>query len=138
MAHCKSVGSGEKALISLGRYLYRGVIREQDILACANGRVSFRYRHAKTGKSEKRSLTGVDFRWRILQYVLPKGFRRARHFGLLPLLLTFDPNRFKPPRKERPPMLCSCCGAEMAIVRTRIRAMSSAVVAVVPRIGVAL
>jgi hypothetical protein len=42
VAHCQSVGSGEKALISLGRYLYRGVIREQDILACENGRVSFR------------------------------------------------------------------------------------------------
>jgi len=36
-----------------GRYLYRGVIREQDILACANSRVSFRYRRAETGKSEK-------------------------------------------------------------------------------------
>jgi hypothetical protein len=47
VAHCQSVGSGEKALIYLGRYLYRGVIREQDILACENGRVSFRYRNAK-------------------------------------------------------------------------------------------
>lgn len=99
---------------------------------------SFRHRHAETGKSEKGSLTGAEFLWRILQYVLPKGFRRARHFGLLPLLLKFDPNRFKPPRKERPPMLCSCCGALMTIVRTRIRPTSSAVVAVVPRIGVAL
>jgi hypothetical protein len=26
---CKNVGSGEKALIYLGRYLYRGVIREK-------------------------------------------------------------------------------------------------------------
>jgi hypothetical protein len=60
-------------LIYLGRYLYRGVIREQDILACENGRVSFRYRNAQTGKSEKRSLTGADFLWLILQHVLPKG-----------------------------------------------------------------
>ncbi len=30
----KSVGSGTKALIYLGRYLYRGVIRENDIIAC--------------------------------------------------------------------------------------------------------
>jgi len=42
VAHCKSVGSGEKALIYLGRYLYRGVIREQDIVACENGQVGFR------------------------------------------------------------------------------------------------
>jgi hypothetical protein len=50
VAHCQSVGSGEKTLITLGRYLYRGVIHEQDILACENGRVSFRYRNAETGK----------------------------------------------------------------------------------------
>jgi Putative transposase len=49
---CKSVGSGEKALIYLGRYLYRGVIAEKDIAACGNGEVSFRYRNAKTGMSD--------------------------------------------------------------------------------------
>jgi len=50
--------------------------------------------------------------------VLPKGFRRARHFGflhahrkrliaLLRLLLKFDPNRFKPPRNTPPAMVCN-------------------------------
>ena len=29
---CKNVGRGEKALAYLGRYLYRGVIQEKDIL----------------------------------------------------------------------------------------------------------
>ncbi|MCP4994994.1 MAG: transposase, partial [Gammaproteobacteria bacterium] len=29
---CQSVGPGDKALVCLGRYLYRGVIREKDIL----------------------------------------------------------------------------------------------------------
>jgi len=148
VAHCKSVGSGEKALIYLGRYLYRGVIREQDLLACDNGRVSFRYRNAKTGKVEKRALAGVDFLWLILQHVLPRGFRRARNFGflhanckrligLLQRLLKFDPSRFTPPRKERPAMLCSCCGAVMAIVRTRIRSTSPGGVVVPPAVGVA-
>jgi len=149
VAHCQSVGSGEKALIHLGRYLYRGVIREQDIVACENGRVSFRYRNAQTGKSERRTLSGVDFLWLILQHVLPKGFRRARNFGflhanckrliaLLHLLLKFDPSRFKPARKERPAMLCACCDAVMAIVRTRIRPTSPAVVPDLPRVGVAI
>jgi len=133
----------------LGRYLYRGVILEQDIVACEKGRVSFRYRNAQTGKSERRTLSGVDFLWLILQHVLPKGFRRARNFGflhanckrliaLLHLLLKFDPSRFKPARKERPAMLCACCGAVMAIVRTRIRATSSAAVPDLPRVGVAI
>jgi hypothetical protein len=40
---CKSIGSGEKALIYLGRYLYRSVIREKDIVSCKDGLVSFRY-----------------------------------------------------------------------------------------------
>jgi hypothetical protein len=149
VAHVKSVGSGEKALVYLGRYLYRGVIREADILSCDNGRVSFSYRNADTGKLEKRSLAGADFLWLIVQHVLPKGFRRARNFGflhanckrligLLHLLLKFDPSRFTPPRKERPPMLCACCGAVMAIVRTRIRSTSLGVVAVPPVGGVAI
>jgi len=149
VAHCKSVGSGEKALIYLGRYLYRGVIRETDILACENGQVSFCYRNAQTGKLEKRSLAAADFLWLIVQHVLPKGFRRARNYGflhanckrlvgLLHLLLKFDPNRFKPPRKERPPMLCSCCGAVMTIVRTRIRSKSPGVIAVTPVVAVAI
>ncbi|HRQ97685.1 MAG TPA: transposase, partial [Candidatus Accumulibacter phosphatis] len=142
VAHCQSVGSGDKALIDLGRHLYRGVIREQDILACENGRVRFRYRNAQTGKSARRTLSGVDFLWLTLQHVLPKGFRRARNFGFLHAnckrliaLLQSDAKRFMPARKERPAMLCACCGAVMAIVRMRIRATSSAVV---PRIGVAI
>ena len=43
LVDCKAVGTGAKALVYLGRYLYRGVIREQDILACHNGQVTFRY-----------------------------------------------------------------------------------------------
>lgn len=133
VAHCKSVGAGQKALIYLGRYLYRGVIREQDILLCHDDRVTFRYRDAKTGRLEKRSLAGADFLWLILQHVLPRGFRRARNYGflhanckrlivLLQLLLHFDPARFTPPQKPRPLVCCPCCGAVMMIVRTRIRA----------------
>ncbi|MDP1911697.1 transposase [Brevundimonas sp.] len=147
VAHCKAVGAGQKALIYLGRYLYRGVIREQDILACHNGRVSFRYRDAETGRLEKRSLAGADFLWLVLQHVLPRGFRRARNYGflhanckrlivLLHLLLRFDPARFVPPRKLRPLVRCPCCGAVMMVVRTRIRAAPAAAVTDPPVSGV--
>jgi len=129
---CQSVGSGEKALVYLGRYLYRGVIAEKDIVACNNAQVSFRYRNAKTGKVELRTVPGAHFLWLVLQHVLPKGFRRARNFGflhpnckrliaLLHLLLRFAPGRALAWVKERAPILCSCCGAVMVIVRTRIR-----------------
>lgn len=133
---CKSVGSGEPALIYLGRYLYRGVIRECDIVACHHGQVSFRYRNAKTGRLERRTVSGADFLWLVLQHVLPKGFRRARNFGflhpnckrliaLLQVLLKFAPGRTMAWVKARAPILCACCGAVMVIVKTRIRAMAS-------------
>ena len=80
---CKSVGTGEKALTYLGRYLYRGVIQEKDILACRQGKVTFRYQHSKTQQMRTRTLSGPKFLWLILQHVLPKGFRRARNFGFL-------------------------------------------------------
>jgi hypothetical protein len=129
---CKSVGSGEPALIYLGRYLYRGVIAEKDIVASNDGQVCFRYRNAKTGRMEQRTVSGAQFLWLVLQHVLPKGFRRARNFGflhpnckrliaLLHLLLRFAPGRALAWIKERAPILCSCCGAVMVIVRTRIR-----------------
>ena len=131
---CKSVGNGEKALIYLGRYLYRGVISENDIVACADGQVGFRYRDGKTGKTERRTVSGAHFLWLVLQHVLPKGFRRARNFGflhpnckrlitLLHVLLKFDPGRALAWVKQRAPILCTCCGAVMTIMRTRIRTL---------------
>lgn len=80
---CKSVGSGEKTLIYLGRYLYRGVIREKDIIACKDGRVTFRYRNAKAVKMEHRTVSGAYFLWLVLLHVPRKGFRCARNFSFL-------------------------------------------------------
>lgn len=129
---CKSVGTGEKALIYLGRYLYRGVIREQDILSNQGGHVRFAYQNGRTKKRELRRLPGAEFLWLILQHVLPKGFRRARNFGflhpnckrtiaLLQIVLKFDPNRLLPLIKARPVMLCQCCGAPMQIMQTMMK-----------------
>ncbi|MGA7980963.1 MAG: IS91 family transposase [Chromatiaceae bacterium] len=128
---CQCVGAGEKALVYLGRYLYRGVIREKDILACENGQVTFRYKNAKTKRSETRTVSGAKFLWLILQHVLPKGFRRARNFGflhpnskrliaLLQVLFAVDPTRAVARIKPRPPLACPCCGGDMKIVKTRI------------------
>jgi len=128
---CKSVGSGEKALVYLGRYLYRGVIQEKDIIACEKGTVTFRYQNAKTKKTEYRTVTGENFLWLILQHVLPKGFRRARNFGflhpnskrliqLLQVVLKLDPARALTWVRKRPALTCRECGAQMEILKTRI------------------
>ena len=133
---CKPVGNGEKALLYLGRYLYRGVIQEKDILACEHGQVTFRYQNSKTRKMETRTLAGADFLWLLLQHVVPKGFRRARNFGflhpnskrliqLLHVLFKLAPERSLGWLKKRPSLRCPCCGGEMRIVRMRIRSAHS-------------
>jgi hypothetical protein len=74
---CKPVGNGDKALIYLGRYLYRGVLPEKNILRNAHGQVTFRYTD-NTGTHKTRTLAGADFVWLLLAHVLPKGSRRSR------------------------------------------------------------
>jgi hypothetical protein len=133
---CKPLGNGDKALVYLGRYLYRGVLPEKDILACEQGQVTFRYQNSKTRKMETRTLAGADFLWLLLQHVLPKGFRRARNFGflhpnskrliqLLHVLFKLAPQWSLGWLKKRPSLRCPCCGGEMKIVRTRIRSAHS-------------
>ena len=63
VVHCKSVGAGDQALTYLGRYLYRGVISEKDILRCENGQVIFRYRDSKTQRAQIRNVSGEYFLW---------------------------------------------------------------------------
>lgn len=127
---CRCVGSGEKALVYLGRYLYRGVIQERDILSCEDGQVRFRYRDGRSGKTIVRTVSGAAFLWLILQHVLPKGLRRARNFGflhpnskrlitLLQVVLKVMPALAW--LKPRAPFLCTCCGAPMRVVRRRLR-----------------
>lgn len=128
----KSVGSGEKALVYLGRYLYRGVIQEKDIIRSENGMVTYRYQESKTKKIRYKTVPGAQFLWMILQHVLPKGFRRARDFGffhpnskqliqVLQLQFKLDPNRAMAWMRQRPQMRCSCCGGIMKIIQTRIK-----------------
>ncbi len=129
----KSVGSGDKALVYLGRYLYKGVIQEKDIIACRDGRVTFRYQDGKTKRMQIRTLAGPKFLWLILQHVLPKGFRRTRNFGflhanskrllvLLQQLIKLNPVKNLIGLAKRPPIKCPCCGGTMRIVQTRIPA----------------
>lgn len=127
----KSVGSGDQALVYLGRYLYKGVIQEKDIIACEDGQVTFRYRDNKTQKLQRRTLPGAAFLWLMLRHVLPKGFRRTRNFGflhpnskrliqLLQILLGVNPNRAIAWLRTRPKRQCPCCGGHLRIIKTRI------------------
>jgi len=136
VVNCKAVGSGEKALIYLGQYLYKGVIQEKDIVTCNNGKVTFRYRNSKTKEFKLKTVSGAQFLWLVLQHVLPRGFRRARNFGffhpnskrliqLLQLILKIDPARGLEMLKQRPQMICTCCGAKMKIIKTMLEPLFS-------------
>lgn len=128
---CTSVGSGESALVYLGRYLYKGVIQEKDIVSCQDGHVTFQYEDAKTKQMKTRTVPGAEFLRLVLQPVLPKGFRRARNYGFLHpnskrLWSIIQERVIKAPRaainwiKKRPQWVCRCCGGAMNIVRTRL------------------
>ena len=125
---CTQVGSGQTALVYLGRYLYRGVIQEKDILACKNGQVTFRYQNSKTKQMETRTVMGAEFLRMILQHILPRHYRRARNFGFLHpnskwgRLVQLKLKRTPVPAatKPRPTIRCKCCGGVMKIIRTRI------------------
>lgn len=131
VAHCTDVGDGRKVLVYLGRYLYRGVIQERDIIACDATHVTYRWRDAKTRAMKTRTVTGAMFLWLVLRHVLPRGMRRARNHGFLhpnsmrahPMLrlLVLRPSG---PQADaptpRPRWVCRCCGAPMVIVRRRV------------------
>lgn len=82
-ADCEYVGKGDGALTYLARYLYRSVISEQNILRLDNGQVTFQYKESKSKQFKTITEPAVDFLWRVLQHVLPKGFRRARNYGFM-------------------------------------------------------
>ena len=130
---CRYVGKGEKALLYLGQYLYRGVIKEKDILACRNGKITFRYKNNKTKKYQSRTVTAVHFLWLVLQHILPRGFRRVRNYGFLhsnskkmikiiQWMFRLNPQNSLSKIKDRKRMICSCCGAFMHIVMVRLPA----------------
>jgi len=125
VVHCKKVGRGEQALAYLGRYLYRGVLPEKNIVADSDGKVSFCYQDNK-GKRQIRTLPGGEFLWLLLRHVLPRRFRRVRDFGLLHTnakrliqLLQLALQMAVPPPNplpERPPVRCDRCGQVMTIL----------------------
>lgn len=83
IVQCQKVGRGKEALRYLSRYLYRGVISNQNIIEDNGRQVTFRYRESKTNCWRTRTLLGEEFIALLLQHVLPKGFRRARDYGFL-------------------------------------------------------
>ena len=74
----------ERVLAYLGAYTHRIAISNHRILSIQANRVAFRYRDsANANKKKVMHLDAQEFIRRFLLHVLPKGFVRIRHYGLL-------------------------------------------------------
>jgi hypothetical protein len=68
----------------LARYTHRVAISNGRLVSLADDRVSFRWRDSKDGHRIKvMTLEAVEFIRRFLLHILPSGFVKIRHFGLL-------------------------------------------------------
>jgi predicted Zn-ribbon and HTH transcriptional regulator len=130
-------GGAQHALRYLGQYTHRVAISNHRLVALADGMVTFRWRDS-AHKNEKRLMTLPvnEFLRRFLLHVLPPGFVRIRHFGLmahrrrgvsLPLCLKLlaETGRVRseaPPEGKAglsPQQLWSCphCGGPMVLIQ---------------------
>lgn len=81
--HVQQIGSGAHALLYLSRYVYRVALTNHRIERFEQGRVTFRYTHARTRETRRVTLPVQAFLARFLQHVLPRGFAKIRSYGLL-------------------------------------------------------
>jgi Putative transposase len=130
-------------LAYLARYIHRVAISNSRLIGLDEHGVTFRYKdYRRNGQARYRTMTLApdEFIRRFLLHVLPKGFHRIRHYGLLAsatcktniararkLIVTHMPTMEPPPEHgeadqiaatadHRPP--CPCCGGRMIVVET--------------------
>jgi hypothetical protein len=78
------MGGPAQVLKYLGRYTHRIAISNRRILNIADGRVTFSYKDRQKNDQEKVLTVAVEeFVRRFLLHVLPAGFHKIRHYGLL-------------------------------------------------------
>jgi hypothetical protein len=133
----------EAVLAYLARYTHRVAISNSRLLALDERGVTFRYKdYRRDGQARYRTMTlaADEFIRRFLLHVLPKGFHRIRHYGLLasagckssiarareliaaPMASIETPaeyddaGRADTGAEHCPP--CPCCGGRMIIVET--------------------
>jgi hypothetical protein len=77
-------GGPEQVLKYLARYTHRVALSNHRLVKLEDGKVTFRYRdYADSRKEKLLTLSAEEFLRRFVQHVLPKGFMKIRHYGLL-------------------------------------------------------
>jgi len=129
-------------LAYLSRYTHRVAISNHRLVAAAATGVTFRYKDYRIeghGRSKTMTLKPAEFIRRFLMHVLPKGFHRIRHCGLLAsstkaetiarareLIAAATPaqsaHKQQAPESaaatDKPTQACPCCGGRMNIIET--------------------
>lgn len=77
-------GSPKSVVEYLGRYTHKTAISNHRLIKIESNRVFFRYKDYRDGAKQKvMSLDGLEFLRRFCLHILPSGFRRMRHYGVL-------------------------------------------------------
>jgi hypothetical protein len=139
VVYAKAPFAGPEAVLAyLSRYTHRVAISNSRLIDFDGGSVTFRYKDYRRSGPDRQQvmvLTVDEFIRRFLIHVLPKGFHRIRHYGLLASstrkasverarqLLNVTPPAddqvIEEPADFRPP--CPCCGGRMIVVETFTR-----------------
>jgi len=140
VVYAKPPFAGPEAVLAyLSRYTHRVAISNRRLISFTETGVTFRYKdYRRDGTDRQRTMTlsPDEFIRRFLLHVLPKGFHRIRHYGLLASacrkanvalarqLLAVpppaEPEEPAPPPDPRPP--CPCCGGRMVVIEIFQRA----------------
>ncbi|TSA31990.1 MAG: hypothetical protein D4R64_16865 [Porphyromonadaceae bacterium] len=81
---CASKSQIAHQLEYLGRYTHKVAISNHRLLTIDESGVRFRYRDYRDDRQKEMTLGGAEFLRQFCQHILPKGFVRIRHYGLLP------------------------------------------------------
>ena len=123
-------GHPRAVLEYLGRYTHKVAISNHRIKSIEDGRVSFDYKdYRQAAKKQEMSLPGMEFIRRFSLHILPRGFVRIRHYGILSstskkvtipeitMQLKHRPRQVKEPRKllSYNPKTCPCCKRETMV-----------------------
>ena len=77
-------GGPDQVIRYLGRYTHRVAISNHRLVSFDNNQVTFRWRdYAHGNKQRLMTVSAEEFIRRFLLHILPKGFVRIRHFGLM-------------------------------------------------------
>ena len=122
----QAVGSGEKAMTYLAKYVQKTALDHARILALDETSVTIGWRDRETKQLRRTKLSGHEFLRRFLQHVIPAGFMRIRHSGFyapaakkryaaLAALLGHAPQPAEPWTPK-----CANCGGDVYILSIRV------------------